>query len=287
MNDTTCNQISLEMSDSANKLRSEILSSPSSTPVAVLFEGRQYGWDLDTLNYLLDNSIQSIPSSWVIHAFLRQNALDHLLKLPWFAANTRIAGKIILHLLPESFKLNKQAYNQLLSQSTFWASFSPASHVHIFELDTGYCDNSDKKLTDFTEFDYCGARWVYSCRNSNMSDPTRCVGNSGFSIWNRFMMEELAKKYILPINPINEGDALIDQFWGDQMRAHWPNVKICSSDDADYFSVETIYDGQKKPIGWHKPYFDRWPQTAQNIFLENCPSYRLITAHQPINKTKK
>jgi hypothetical protein len=281
-NHTICPTVSLKLSTEASRLQSILSASASDTPIAVLIEGRTKPWDLRTLELLLQNALDSLPEAWKIHLFVRDPVIEHLVEQPWFFAYTRLCQKIVVHRMSDDFKLSKRVYNQLLSSEDFWANLGSASRVQLIEIDSGFCSSPTRQLIDYTQYDYCGAPWLYSCR-SNATDPTRCVGNSGFSIWNLAMMVSLTRRFAHEL-PDEQSELLIDQFWGDRMRSGWDNVNICLPDAASLYSAETLLPSSGVPIGFHKPYVESWSQTERDRFYEVCPSYRVIFQHQTYPK---
>jgi hypothetical protein len=275
----SCNTSLIEskLLDHAMQLRSMTLES---APIVVLFEGRIAPWDMRTIELLLLNAIDHLPPTWNIHIFIRSKVIEHLNQLPWFHTYTRFCNKIIIHEIVDSFQLNKHVYNRLLSDQIFWKNLAPASHVQIIEIDSGFCPSSTHSLEEYTQYDYCGAQWVFSCRRNNTRDDTRCVGNSGFSLWNRNMMVFLSQKYATEI-PDNDGpELLIDQFWGDRMRDGWPNINICPPHAADLYSVESIPVALGiVPIGYHKPFMRDWTEQQIKRFENICYTRNEINTH--------
>lgn len=245
------------------------------TPVAVIIEGRTEDWDLESLEYVIENAIQTLPLDWRIHVYVAAGAVEKLQKSLFFFMYAQLSSKIYLHVMPCEMKLNKILYNTLISQKVFWDSLAPASHVHLIEQDSGYCQNSQMKITQYLQYDYCGAVWP----NVPCDDNISCVGNSGFSIWNRHLMSDLTSRFTLPEGRKPDGSPwLIDEFWGDIIRKN-STANICPQKAARYFSSETVHDIDIIPIGWHKPYFNQWSPQVQTHFSKVCPSYHKITYH--------
>ena len=93
------------------------------------------------------------------------------------------------------------------------------------------------------------------------------MGNSGFSLWNRRMMQNLTQRFPAP------ADVQLDLHWVPLMLRHHRNATLCPKADAQLFSVETEYVSESRPIGWHRPFYGKWTLDQKKEFSSHCPSF--------------
>ena len=231
--------------------------------------------------FLLNDALNSLPPHWLVHAIVLPHIFTFLLSHPPLALAV-CHHRLVLHGMAPSLQwTSKGVYNQVLSHHAFWRLLHGHSHVHVFELDSGYCQWPTASWEDYLQYDYCGARWGNwedTCWPTVGNYTRNCVGNSGFSLWRQPMMEHLTRDLTLP------PDALIDSYWTEQMRRHWPGYRPCPYDEADRFSTETSYvpkHPEDVPLGWHKPYLtEKWRTEEQVARFKNaCPHWQIINDH--------
>jgi len=105
---------------------------------------------------------------------------------------------------------------------------------------------------EFLDYDYIGAPWTWV---SSLPDPResfehcpvgRCVGNSGFSIRSKKLMEAL-REYEYDFDENGPEDEYVCRTIGDELKAK--GIKFAPVELASMFSVEnTLYKGQ---FGFH------------------------------------
>ena len=256
---------------------------PPSTPVAILVEARDDYWNKDTLAFLLNDAINHLPSHWLIHTLLVPQLIPWLMSKPLLAAAV-CQRRLVMHAMPDTLQFsNRGLYNALLSHHQFWRLWHGRTHVHLFELDTGYCAHPTRGWEFYLQFDYCGARWGNwedTCWPATGNYTKNCVGNSGFSMWRQPVMEYLTANISMPL-----AGNLIDSFWTLQMRKFWPNYNPCPYDEADRFSTETFFVHNHPtdiPLGWHKPYLHARTPEQLLRFKTVCPHWINLTEHHNI-----
>lgn len=271
--------ISRQLVCEALSYRSKLLVD-SATAVIVLMEGREQPIDIQLIEFTLRSAIQHSPAGWRIRLFIKPFVIQQLNRLDWFISLTRICDKIIVHELHEGVNDSRAQYNKFIGSTQFWHSLAPASRVQLIETDSGFCDHSTRSIEQYLQFDFCGARWIdnhrWACRPNTTRDDTRCVGNSGFSIWNRFAMLFLTTKFEKNVAYRHNETLLIDHFWVEKMSQFYPGANICPPEEADLFSSETIMVDSGIPIGFHKPLQHFWTADQRNRFLAVCPDYHAM-----------
>lgn len=95
---------------------------------------------------------------------------------------------ITLHPLPGKYyhSMNFTDYSLLLESPEFWDMVS-GEKVLVFETDTWVCQNAEKKLQHWLQYDYVGAPW-----NHKVVGCTGGMGNGGFSLRSRQAMHDAA-----------------------------------------------------------------------------------------------
>ena len=262
------------------------LPPPAHTPVAVLIEGRDTYWDRDTLAFLVNDALHHLPDRWMVYLMVQPAVAEWLLSKPTLVS-AMCARRLNVQAMPTSLSFTDRGlYNRLLSHYYFWRLWHGHSHVHVFEVDTGYCEQPTRSWDFFLQFDFCGARWGNwgdTCFEAVNNYTKNCVGNSGFSLWRQPVMEYLTQPALNITFP--SAGALIDSFWTLQMRLHWPDYKPCPYDEADRFSSETFFvpnHPEDIPLGWHKPYLHRRTEQALQRFKTVCPHWHNLTSHEGI-----
>ena len=257
---------------------------PPYSPVAILVEARDDYWNRDTLAFLLNDAINHLPPHWLIHTLLTPPLIPWLMAHPLLAAAI-CQRRMVIHVMPDTLQFkNRGLYNALLSHHQFWRLWHGRTHVHLFELDTGYCEHPTKGWEWFLQYDYCGARWSSwgdTCWPAVGNYTLNCVGNSGFSLWRQPVMEYLTQNITMPL-----AGNLIDSFWTEQMRRYWPRYNPCPYEEADRFSTETYFVPNHPtdvPLGWHKPYLHLRSPEQLTRFKTVCPHWVNLTEHHNVH----
>lgn len=135
--------------------------------------------------------------------------------------------------------IDRDAYSSLLMSPEFWKSLV-APKTLIFQTDTAMRYNG---ILRFMEYDYIGAPWTGPvCDNPHVR-----IGNGGFSLRTRSLMEDIVQKH--PFNPNNVPPE--DVYFGNHVHLY-NDACIPSSHDAAWFSLE--YVRHMNPMASHKPW---------------------------------
>jgi hypothetical protein len=127
-------------------------------------------------------------------------------------------------------------YNQFILKKL--NDYVKTSHVLVIQFD-GFVVNGASWSNDFLEFDYIGAVWPF--RNEN-----ECVGNGGFSLRSKRLLEALQDADILTNYP--EDDIICLRY--RQLLETKYGIKIAPKDSANKFSVEKDRSIEF-PFGFH------------------------------------
>lgn len=117
-------------------------------------------------------------------------------------------------------------------------------HVLLIQWD-GYVVNPAAWSADFLDFDYIGARWGFH-------NDAHCIGNGGFSLRSRRLLEALQDSEIDRFEPEDE---TICRHYRQMLESRY-DVRFGSPDVADRFSFETTYPSGR-PLGFHG-LFNMW-----------------------------
>jgi hypothetical protein len=116
----------------------------------------------------------------------------------------------------------------------------------------GYPLNTDMWTDDFLKYDYIGAPWTWAPpeHKNGICKVGKCVGNGGFSIRSKKLLQEIAPleynaKY--PSGDLLQEDVFTCQFADEILKPR--GITYAPVDLAHYFSVENkVYTGQ---FGFH------------------------------------
>ncbi|MGE3297459.1 MAG: DUF5672 family protein [Porticoccaceae bacterium] len=117
-------------------------------------------------------------------------------------------------------------------------------HVLLIQWD-GYVVNPDAWSEEFLRHDYIGARWGFH-------DDAHCVGNGGFSLRSRRLLEALQDPAIDRFEP---EDVMICRDYRPLLESRH-GIGFAPPEVADRFSFETTYP-QGRPLGFHG-LFNMW-----------------------------
>ena len=205
--------------------------------------------------------------------FVQPRLISQLSHSPLFYAYTHLSRKFLLHPIPAALHFDRVTYQHFLLFPLLWHSLHPATHVVLFEADTGFCDSPDYDITYFLNWDFCGAPWYTICNEPSDRSMTACVGNTGLSVWNRPLIANVSADVLLN-GTINVDLALRDAF--KFKRGNAGSVSVCPSPVGRLLSVETGYDGTYTPFGYHKPYFQWFDPGMEHKFYRECPIFTAI-----------
>ncbi|HJX58310.1 MAG TPA: DUF5672 family protein, partial [Thiobacillus sp.] len=123
-------------------------------------------------------------------------------------------------------------------------------HVLLIQWD-GYVVNPEAWRDDFLDHDYIGARWGFH-------KDAHCVGNGGFSLRSRRLLEALRDPAIDRFEPEDE---MICRHYRPMLESRY-GMRFAPPEVADRFSFETTYP-QSIPLGFHG-LFNMW------LFLDDA-----------------
>jgi len=131
-------------------------------------------------------------------------------------------------------------------------------HVLLIQWD-GYVVNPAAWRDDFLGHDYIGARWGFH-------KDAHCVGNGGFSLRSRRLLEALQDPTIDRFEPEDE---MICRHYRPMLESRY-GVRFAPPEVADQFSFETTYP-QSIPLGFHG-LFNMW------LFLDDAEVADFVAA---------
>ncbi len=131
-------------------------------------------------------------------------------------------------------------------------------HVLLIQWD-GYVVNPDAWSDEFLRHDYIGARWGFH-------DDAHCVGNGGFSLRSRRLLEALQDPAIDRFEP---EDVMICRDYRPLLESRY-GIRFAPPELADRFSFETTYP-QGRPLGFHG-LFNMW------LFLDDAEVADFVAA---------
>jgi tetratricopeptide (TPR) repeat protein len=131
-------------------------------------------------------------------------------------------------------------------------------HVLLIQWD-GYVVNPSAWSDDFLDHDYIGARWGFH-------KDAHCVGNGGFSLRSRRLLEALQDPAIDRFEPEDE---MICRHYRPMLESRY-GMRFAPPEVADRFSFETTYP-QGRPLGFHG-LFNMW------LFLDDAEVAGFVAA---------
>ena len=131
-------------------------------------------------------------------------------------------------------------------------------HVLLIQWD-GYVVNPEAWRDDFLDHDYIGARWGFH-------EDAHCVGNGGFSLRSRRLLEALQDPAIDRFEPEDE---MICRHYRPMLESRY-GMRFAPPEVADRFSFETTYP-QGRPLGFHG-LFNMW------LFLDDAEVADFVAA---------
>jgi len=131
-------------------------------------------------------------------------------------------------------------------------------HMLLIQWD-GYVVNPAAWRDDFLDHDYIGARWGFH-------KDAHCVGNGGFSLRSRRLLEALQDPAIDLFEPEDE---MICRHYRPMLESRY-GIRFAPPEVADRFSFETTYP-QGRPLGFHG-LFNMW------LFLDDAEVAGFVAA---------
>ena len=268
----------VQWEERAAVMRKSLAEAPADTPVAVFVDGRNITEvsKLRQILLLFEITVHVLPAAYRIHLWLLSDVVSGLARLsPFMYSYMHLSRKFILHPLPADVQFDRRVYQHFILQPPLWHALQPATHIILFESDSGFCEAPTFDLRHFLMWDYCGAPWYTKwCNDSKDASKTTCVGNSGLSLWRRAAMASLGVES--PFNTTNNLDLLLNA----KVSHMFPRFKVCPAPIGRLFSVETHWDGKYVPFGYH----NIRPQHINAAFNTICPNRaRLQAANPPLS----
>jgi tetratricopeptide (TPR) repeat protein len=118
------------------------------------------------------------------------------------------------------------------------APYVETSHALVVQWD-GYVVNADAWTDDYLDVDYCGAPWPWG-------DDDRRVGNGGFSLRSRRLIDALASPEVVLRDNEDETIGVHARAWLEAERG----IRYAPVDLASRFSFEVAYPAGR-PFGFH------------------------------------
>jgi len=128
-------------------------------------------------------------------------------------------------------------YSRRMLQSL--CEFIRSEFVLVIQWD-GYVLNPDAWEDTFLDYDYIGARWAY--------DDGKGVGNGGFSLRSRRLLQVLAERHVTATGAENEDETICRRLRPWLESEH--KVRFASEAVADAFSIERV-GNNPRPFGFH------------------------------------
>ena len=199
------------------------------------------------LEYFINHIIDKFPNTpiQIFHSNKNKDKLEKLRKnLPQIK---------LVNIYIDNFSFKE--YNKYVSSKKFWEQVH-GENILFMELDSCLCNNSDKNISNFLEYDYVGSPY----KNRPYG------GNSGFSLRKK-------SKMIKFIDKCKYKGKNTDDYFTSSCNNY--NLNIPSSNESKYFGFETVYDENIIPIGVHKP----WGYLNQKDYAnlkKKCPCLNII-----------
>jgi len=130
---------------------------------------------------------------------------------------------------------SKEEYSEFIFKKL--NNYINTDFVLIIQFD-GYILHPKSWVNEFLDFDYIGAKWWYT---DNLN-----VGNGGFSLRSKKLLEELSKE---EYNQVHPEDHTICRLYGQTLKDK--GFKFATEEIADKFSFEHNHPGQMKTFGFH------------------------------------
>ncbi|KAF3771105.1 hypothetical protein M406DRAFT_248920 [Cryphonectria parasitica EP155] len=158
--------------------------------------------------------------------------------------------------------------SKFFTRPWLWERFASADRVLLFQADSVLCSRSERRVSDFLEWDLVGApissaygvgyNGGLSLRNPKaLLDITRDPANAKIPSWEKFEDQW----FYMKLKTRGEGGE-------PGTEARLPSVEVASQ-----FAVETVW--AEEPLGYHQPF--RWLTPAQKTkVMEWCPEVAML-----------
>jgi len=184
------------------------------------------------LEFVTHNILENLPKSWSVILFSgkeNDSEVKEFVKRLSPSEHSRVSVKSL-----GLDTMDTARYNTLMMSRRILDAI-PTEVFLIVQTDSMLCKGGSDILQKFMKYDYVGAPWK----------ATATVGNGGFSLRRKTKMLEILDK--CPTLNHNE-----DGFFSTGCEGAIPSKP--SAEEAEEFSVETIFNG-KQPFGIHKAWY--------------------------------
>jgi len=179
-------------------------------------------------------------------------------------------------------------YNDFLKTPELWSLFE-RKHLLLFESDSAFCAKPTVPLADFVSGTLAGrplygAPWPVG----GWGEMGGCVGNSGFSLWDRTAMLNVTQRARDENGGVSPIGTAIDRWASSQFRRTGrtplcgqtpPNAEesLRYAQTANTFSVETVFRGLNNsteyvPVGVHKMWLYNNRDVVDALIRRGCPA---------------
>ncbi len=237
-----CKKMLISLSDVYPKIDSK------SKNKTLIVESR---WN-ESVEYSIKNTIQKMGDGWGHIIVCTNQNFNHIVKL-----KDNISQEIeVINL--EEFKINRNSYNNLLYELTFWEKIK-CEKVLIYQSDTFIFKKFDNS---FLDWDYIGSPWGPSKHSrvlfencKNMNTPIY-LGNGGLSLRTVSAMKKILNQQSKNKESIKFNKTDCDYLWEDAFFSYYINIseefKLSPVEVAKKFSFEHIYFDDT--FGCHQPF---------------------------------
>lgn len=148
---------------------------------------------------VLLNALQYVPQGWTVHAVHGLENAPLLRQAPELQpaiADRSLQFRLLSAVGVTEYRVGRAWYNAMVLSNAFWSAFTARSLL-LFESDSAFCPRPTRPLLSFAGYAFVGAPWSAHrdmffpawCRNLDS-----CVGNSGFSLWRRDIMQNVTSR---------------------------------------------------------------------------------------------
>jgi len=218
-------------------------------------------------SFIIQNVLSNIPINWRLQLFIPKGKVisDSLTLALAQTLPPRGSGRSSVVYLGSEYPRSK---GTLFRSPEFWRMVD-GENVLIFHSNTVVCSGRDHELSDFIDWDWIGAPWIWARTDT----PYVYGGNGAISLRRKSVMLEIteaAKKN-------NEKlDANEDMWFVKRLVAR--GFKAAPKEVAMQFSVEEIFYPRPFAVSYAMRTLS---QENRLKVLENCPEARVLSGYLP------